>query len=113
QGVGGRHQARDALRAAGAGEEADLDLGQPEPRLLAIGSNAVMAGERQFEAAAHAGAAHRRCERLARGLQAPIDERQLPRAGMSQLTSPLRTASTSKRKSLKLMTWLRWSRRAP
>ena len=54
QRVGRLHHARDALRAAGAGEQADLDLGQAEPGLGVVGGDAVVAGERELEAAAHA-----------------------------------------------------------
>ena len=42
-----RHHARDALRAAGAGKQADLDFRQAEPRLVVVGGDAVMAGERK------------------------------------------------------------------
>ena len=71
------HQPRDALRAAAAGEQADLDLGQADARLLAVGDDAIVAGERQFETAAHADAIDRRGDRLAAGFEPPIDERQV------------------------------------
>ena len=80
QGVRRRHQPRDALRAAAAGEQADLDFRQADARLVAVGDDAVVAGERQLEAAAHADAVDRRGERLARGLQLAKDQRELARA---------------------------------
>ncbi len=45
----GANQARQALRAAGAGQQAELDLGQPDAG--AGDGNPEMAGERQLEAA--------------------------------------------------------------
>ena len=80
QGVRRRHQPRDALRAAAAGEQADLDFRQADARLVAVGDDAVVAGERQLEAAAHADAVDRRGERLARGFQLTKDQRELARA---------------------------------
>ena len=44
--------ARQALRAAGAGQQAELHLGQRD--LRAGGGDAVVAAERELEAAAHA-----------------------------------------------------------
>ncbi len=76
QRVGRRQHARDALRAAGAGEQADLDLGQAEPGAAVVGGDAVMAGERQLETAAHRGAVDRRDPRLAAGLDAAAQQRQ-------------------------------------
>ena len=55
-------QARQALRAAGAGQEAELDLGQADARRR--GSDPEMAGERQLEAAAERGAVQGRDDRL-------------------------------------------------
>ena len=72
-------QPRDALRAAAAGEEADLDLGQADARLVAVGDDPIVAGERQLEAAAHADAVDRRRDRLAAGLEPPVDQVQLLR----------------------------------
>ncbi len=77
QRVAGRDHARHALGAAGAGEQADLHFRQAEPRLRIVGDDAVMAGEHQFEAAAHAGAIHRGDPRLAAGFQAAVEQRQL------------------------------------
>ena len=62
------HDARHALGAAGAGEQADLDFGQTKPRLRIVGGDAVMAGQRQLEAAAEREAIDRGGPRLARGL---------------------------------------------
>ena len=77
QRIGRLQHAGDALGAAGAGKQADLDLGQAEPRLRVVGGDAVMAGQRQLEAAADRGAVDRRDPRLAAGLDAPIEQRQL------------------------------------
>ena len=74
-----RHEPRDPLRAAAAGEEADLDLRQADPRLVAVGGDAVVAGERQLEAAAHADAVDRDGDRLAAGLEPPVDDVQFLR----------------------------------
>ena len=63
-----RHDARHALGAAGAGEQADLDFGEAEPGLGIFGGDAVMAGQRQLEAAAERQAVDRGGPRLARGL---------------------------------------------
>ena len=77
QRVSRRHHARDALGAAGAGEQPDLDLGQAEAGLAVVGGDAVVAGEAKLEAAAERGAVDRRDERLAAGLDAPVELRQL------------------------------------
>ena len=73
------HEPRDALRAAGAGKEADLDLRQSDARLVRIGDDAIVASQRQFETAAHAHAVDRGGHRFAAGLKATVDERQLLR----------------------------------
>ena len=70
------HQPRHALRAAGAREEPDLDLRQADAGRVGIREDAVMAGERQLEGAAEADAVHRRRERLAAGLEPPVEQRQ-------------------------------------
>ncbi len=72
-----RHQSRDALRAAAAGKKADLDFRQADPRLVAVGDDPVVAGERELEAAAHADAVDRRRDGFAAGLEAPEDQIQL------------------------------------
>ena len=77
QRVGRLHHARDALRAAGAGEKADLDFGQTDARLGIFRRDALMTGERQLEAAAHRGAVEGADPRLARRLDAPVQQRQL------------------------------------
>lgn len=48
-------QARNALRATGTGENADLNFRQRQLDALGVGGNAAMAGQRQFQRAAHAG----------------------------------------------------------
>ena len=77
QGVRRRQQPSDALRAASAREEADFDFRQADTRLVRIGDDAVVAGERKLEAAAHADAVDRRRDRLAAGLEPPVGQRQL------------------------------------
>jgi hypothetical protein len=61
-----RDDARQSLRAAGAGQDAELDLGQRD--LRAGSGHAKMAAKRQLEAAAHRNAVDRRDDRLARPL---------------------------------------------
>ena len=58
----GAHQARQALGARGAGDQPELDLGQPE--LRARHRHAVVAGERDFAPAAERGAVDRGDDRL-------------------------------------------------
>ena len=77
QRVGRRQHARDALRAAAAGKQADLDFRQAEPRLVVVGNDAVMAGERELEAAAHRRSVERRDPGLAAGLDAAEGQREL------------------------------------
>ena len=55
-------EARQALRAAGARQEAELDLGQAEPR--GGSGDAIVAAERRLEAAAERRAVQRRDDRL-------------------------------------------------
>ncbi|MNQ66869.1 hypothetical protein D3C85_813710 [compost metagenome] len=62
-------QARQALGAAAAGEEADLDLGQAQLDLVVVLDHAIVAGEGEFEAAAQRQAVDGRGHRLAAGLQ--------------------------------------------
>ena len=73
-GVAQADQARQALRAAGAGNEAELDLGQADPRLGV--EHARVAGQRQLEAAAERRAMDRGDHRLFRGLDDRQDVRQ-------------------------------------
>ena len=75
QRVGGLHHARNALRAAGAGKQTDLDLGQAEARLRIFRSDAIMTGERQLEAAAHRRAVESADPRLAGFFQPPVQQR--------------------------------------
>ena len=79
QRVAGLHQARHPLRAAAAGKQADLDLGQPHAGLVVVGEHAVVAGQRQLERAAEAEAVHRGGEGLAAGLELAEHEAQAPR----------------------------------
>ena len=60
----GTDRARQPLGAAGARQQAELDLGQAQPGVL--GGDAEMAGERDFEAAAERGAVNRGDDRLRR-----------------------------------------------
>ena len=60
-----RHDARHALGAAGAGEQPDLDFRQAEPGLRVVRGDAVVAGQRQLEAAAEREAVDRGDPRLA------------------------------------------------
>ena len=62
-------EARQALRAAAAGEQADEDLGQPDRHARIAAEHAMMAGERQLQPAAHAGALDCRRDGLAARLQ--------------------------------------------
>src|SRR5439155_25225769 len=54
--VGETDSARQTLRAAGAGNESELNLGKTENRLWMIGGNAISARECRLESAAEAGA---------------------------------------------------------
>ena len=56
--------------AAAAGQQAEGDLGQAELRLRVVERDAVVAGERDLEAAAERGAVERGDDRLAERLQA-------------------------------------------
>ncbi len=57
--VGHADQARQALGAAEAGEEAELHLGEAELRLRVLGRDAALAGQGELEATAEAGAMDR------------------------------------------------------
>ena len=73
QGLLHADRARQALRAAGARNDAELDLGQPElPHIL--GRDAVVAAQCQLQAAAERRAVHRGHHRLGRCLDR-VDER--------------------------------------
>ena len=71
QGCGRLHagQARQALRAAGAGQQAQRDFGKTEARLGIVGRDAMMASQRDF----HAAAQGRTVERCGDGLAAQLD----------------------------------------
>ena len=56
QRIGGRQDAGDAGRAAGAREQTDLDLRQADAGARVITGHPIVTGERQLEAAAHGGA---------------------------------------------------------
>ncbi len=58
------------LASAGAGNESELDLRKAELRLGVVGGDAIVAGERQLEAAAEAGAVDGGHDRLGEGLDA-------------------------------------------
>ena len=70
RGVHHADQARDALRAAAARQQADLDLGLADLGLGVGRGDAVVAGEADLEAAAQRGAVDRGHDRLAAGLLA-------------------------------------------
>ncbi len=72
----GADRARQALRAAGARQQADFYFGQCEQRVLRRDS--IVATERQLEPAAHADAVHRCYHRLCRALDV-IDHLQQAR----------------------------------
>ncbi len=77
QGVGRRHQSRNAGGAAGAGKQADLDFGQADPGFVVIRHDAIMAGQRQFEAAAEAGAVDGDGPGFSASLDLAVDARKL------------------------------------
>ena len=79
QGVAGLHQAGDPLRAAGPGEQPDLDLGQADAGRLRVGQDAVVAGERQLEGAAETDPVHRDGEGFSARLEPAVEERQAAR----------------------------------
>ena len=76
QRIGRRQDARHPLRAAGAGKQADFDFRQPDAGLVVVGGDAVMAGQRQLEAAADRDAVDRRNPWLAAGLDPPVQQRR-------------------------------------
>ncbi len=65
QGLLHADRARQALRAAGARNDAELDLGQPELAHV-LGRDAIVAAQRQLQAAAERRAVHRGHHRLGR-----------------------------------------------
>ena len=75
--IGGWDHARDALGAAGAGEQTDFDFREAEARLRIIGSDPVVAGERELETAAHRRAVKRADPGFTARLYASVDLRQL------------------------------------
>ena len=77
QRVGRLHHARDALRTTAAGEKADFDLRQAEPRLVVCCGDAVVTGEHEFETAADRSAVDRRDPGLAAGFDAAAKLREL------------------------------------
>ena len=70
QAVGHAEQADDAGDAAGAGQQAEGDLGQAELRLRVVQRDAPVAGERDLQAAAERRAVERGDGRLAQLLEA-------------------------------------------
>ena len=77
EGIARRHHAGDALRAAGAGKQADLDLGQADARLRVLRGDAMVAREAELERAAERGAVDGGGPRLAAGFQPPVEQREL------------------------------------
>ena len=75
QGLLGADGARETLRAAGARNDAELDLGQAELAHV-LGRNAVVAAERQLQAAAESGAVDGGDNRLGRLLDRVDQGRQ-------------------------------------
>ena len=72
--------ARGAHDATGAGQHAEGDLGQADLAALGVECDAVVAGQRDLEAAAECGAVDRRGDGLAHGLEAAegrLDARDL------------------------------------
>ena len=65
------------MSAAGAGEEADLHFGQAQAGLGIGGGDAVVAREAEFESAADRSAVDGGDPRLAAGLDAPVEQREL------------------------------------
>ena len=62
-------KARQALRAAGAGQQADERFRQADRGMFVIGQHAIVRGEREFAAAAERETRDRRRDRLAAGFQ--------------------------------------------
>src|SRR5947209_4623485 len=69
------------LRAASAGQKPDPRFGKAELRLVVIGGDTVMAGERQFEGAAETGAVDRTNDGLSRSFEAAAEAREPRRLG--------------------------------
>jgi hypothetical protein len=78
-------QAGQALGAAAAGEEADLDLGQAQLDLRAVADHAVVTGQGQFETAAEGEAVDRGGHRLAAGLERAQGAVQTPAGVIGRL----------------------------
>ncbi len=68
-------EAGHPLRAAGAGEDADLHLGKRDFHVIGVGGNPAVTGQRQLEGAAHAGAVDGGNPRFAAGLQLAVEPR--------------------------------------
>jgi len=66
----------DALRAAGAGQQADLDLRLSEPCFRIVGGDPAMTGERQFETAAQCRAVDGGNPGLTASLDATVEQRR-------------------------------------
>ena len=71
-----RHQARHALGAAGAREQADLDFGQAEASFGIFSRDAIVAGQRHLETAAERQPVDRGRPRLAAGFDAAQHQRE-------------------------------------
>ena len=61
--------ARESLRAAARGQQADLHLGQADLQTRNVGDESLMAGERNFEATPHRRTVDRTSDGLAAGLE--------------------------------------------
>jgi hypothetical protein len=81
----GADHARQALRPAGARQQAHLHLGQADLRLRVVQRDAVMAGQAQLEAAAERRAVDGRDQRLAAGLQLAEQQREAARVAVDLL----------------------------
>ena len=87
----GTDEAGQAVAATGPGDDAELDLGQPELGLRVIRGHAPVTGQREFESAAQAAAVNGGHDRLAaRGdtihqlLRAPTEARGLFRGAQAR-----------------------------
>ena len=77
--IAGWGQARDALRAAGTGENADFDFRQSDTGFRIIGNKAMVTGKRKLERAAEADAVDRCNKRFAASFEFAEQKCQTPR----------------------------------
>ncbi len=91
------HETRETLSAAGAGNEAQLDL---RKRDLGVRQrHAVVATQRQLETPAHAGAADGGDHRLRRGLD-DIDDRRQERLGVERVAGELLDVGAARERAI-------------